>query len=179
MKCDEKDILNMLGNPGTCRKAFAYIVSQYSEQLYWKIRHFVLYHDDADDILQNVLMKAWLNLDSFKGDSKISTWLYRIAVNESLDFLRRQNKSQMVDNDLYAAKHLLADDFFDGDATEALLQEAIATLPEMQRTVFILRYYENMKYTEISDMLGRTEGALKANYHIAVQKISEYIKHKY
>ena len=168
----------MLGNPETRRKAFSHVVSRYSEQLYWKIRHFVLYHDDADDILQNVLMKAWLNIDTFKGDAKLSTWLYRIAVNESLDFLRRQKTTVSADAELYAAGHLLADDYFDGDATEALLQEAIATLPEMQRTVFVLRYYDNMTYADISAMLGRTEGALKANYHFAAQKIYEYIKHK-
>ena len=176
MTIDDKDILRMLASAETRRKAFGLMVSQYSEQLYWKIRHLVVYHDDADDVLQNVFVKAWLNLDHFKGESKVSTWLYRIAINESLDFLRRQKAVVSADGDLYDARHLMADNYFDGDRTEALLQEAIATLPEMQRTVFVMRYYDDMKYADISAVLGRTEGALKANYHLAAQKISEYIK---
>ena len=138
----------------------------------------MLYHDDADDILQNVFLKAWTNLDGFKGDAKLSTWLYRIAVNESLDFLRRQKTTLQADQDVSVAQHLMADDYFDGDAAEALLQEAIATLPEMQRAVFVLRYYDEMKYADISKIFDRTEGALKASYHIAMQKISEYIKYR-
>lgn len=178
MTVDDNTLLKMFASPETKRKAFGLIVSQYSEMLYWKIRHFVLYHDDADDVMQNVLMKAWMNIDRFKADSKISTWLYSIAVNESLDFLRRKKNVADADADLYAARHLIADEYFDGDATEALLQEAIAHLPDMQRTVFLLRYYDEMKYSEMSKMLERTEGALKANYHIAAQKVLDYIKHR-
>lgn len=178
MTVDDKDIVKMLRAPETRRQGFACMVRQYSELLYWKIRHFVLYHDDADDILQNVFLKAWVSLDGFKGDAKLSTWLYRIAVNESLDFLRRQKTTLQADQDISVAQHLMADDYFDGDTAEALLQEAIATLPEMQRAVFVLRYYDEMKYADISKMFDRTEGALKASYHIAMQKISEYIKHR-
>ena len=138
----------------------------------------MLYHDDADDILQNVFLKAWTNLDGFKGDAKLSTWLYRIAVNDSLDFLLRHTTTLQADQDVSVAQHLMADDYFDGDAAEALLQEAIATLPEMQRAVFVLRYYDEMKYADISKIFDRTEGALKASYHIAMQKISEYIKYR-
>lgn len=178
MNIDEAKLHKMLASPATRHAAFSMVVRQYSEMLYWKIRHFVLYHDDADDVLQNVFLKAWSNLDSFKGESKISTWLYTIAVNESLGFLRRRQSQIDADASLYTARHLLADEYFDGNQAEALLQEAIARLPEMQRTVFVMRYFEEMKYSEICKILNRSEGAMKANYHIAMNKISEYIKKK-
>lgn len=152
------------------------MVHQYSEQLYWKIRHIVIDHDDASDVLQNTFLKAWNNLDDFRNQSKISTWLYRIAINESLDFIRKQKNKVSADAELSLANKLMSDDYFDGDQTQALLQEAIATLPDVQRTVFTLKYYEEMKYSEISKILGTTEGALKASYHIAVKKITEYVK---
>ncbi len=160
------------------RKEFTMIVARYSETLYWKIRRIVLNHDDADDVLQNVFVKAWNNFENFQNKSKVSTWLYRIAINESLDFLRRQKKFQAVnaDENVSVANRLLADEYFDGDRIQALLQEAIARLPDVQRVVFNLRYYDGMKYSEISKILGTTEGALKASYHIAVGKISEYLK---
>jgi RNA polymerase sigma-70 factor (ECF subfamily) len=128
--------------------------------------------------LQNTFLKAWNNLGDFRNQSKISTWLYRIAINESLDFIRKQKNKISADADLSVANKLMADDYFDGDSTQALLQEAIATLPDVQRTVFTLKYYEEMKYSEISKILGTTEGALKASYHIAVKKITEYVKKK-
>ena len=128
--------------------------------------------------MQNTFLKAWNNLGDFRNQSKISTWLYRIAINESLDFIRKQKNKISADADLSVANKLMADDFFDGDSTQALLQETIATLPEVQRTVFTLKYYEEMKYSEISKILGTTEGALKASYHIAVKKITEYVKKK-
>jgi RNA polymerase sigma-70 factor (ECF subfamily) len=139
----------------------------------------VLSHEDANDVLQNVFLKAWSHLDDFHQDSKISTWIYRIAVNESLDFLRRK-KNQIVinadDGGQSVSQTLMADRYFDGDDTEALLQEAIAQLPDVQRTVFNLRYFEEMKYSDISKLLDTSEGALKASYHIAVKKISEFFK---
>lgn len=174
-KSDDK-IMQLLSKPTTVEKGFEMLVRQYSEPLYWKIRHFVLTHDDADDVLQNTFIKAWTNLAQFKGDSKISTWLYRIAINESLDFLRKQKAATNIsaDADLSVANRLMADDYFDGDRTQALLQEAIARLPEVQRTVFNLRYYDEMKYSDMSRMLGTSEGSLKASYHIAVQKITAF-----
>ena len=159
------------------RKAFEQIVCQYSEPLYWQIRRIVLNHEDANDVLQNTFIKAWTGIDNFQGDAKIGTWLSRIAINESLDFLRR--KSRVVsggDEDLSVAKSLMADPYFDGSETEALLQEAIASLPDVQRTEFQLRYFEDKKYSEISEILHTTEGALKASYHIAVKKITEFFK---
>ena len=154
------------------------IVDQYSQSLYWKIRSIVLTHEDADDVLQNTFLKAWKSLPTFQGKAKLSTWLYRIAINVSLDFLRRQKAATLssADADLSVANRLLADDYFDGDKSQAVLQEAIATLPDMQRTVFTLRYYDEMKYSEMSEILGTSEGSLKASYHIAVQKITDYVK---
>lgn len=162
----------------TKRKIFSSIVPQYSERLYWTIRRIVLCHDDADDVLQNVFMKVWNNIDDFQNRSKLSTWLYRIAVNESLDFLRHKRELPSIDTEANGgiANQLLADDFFDGDRAQALLQEAVASLPDVQRTVFNLRYYDEMKYSEISQILDTSEGALKASYHIAVKKIVAFVK---
>lgn len=177
---DDKLLIEKLTNPKTQRRAFEMLVNQYGEQLYWQIRRFVLSHDDANDVLQNAFIKAWQGIGSFHGDSKLLTWLSRIAINESLDFLRRQKNivTMSTDDESGIANTLMADDFFDGDETEAQLQEAIATLPEVQRTVFLLRYYDDMKYSDISSMLGTSEGALKASYHIAVKKISEFFKQR-
>ena len=169
----------MLSDEKTRRKGFELLVREYSEQLYWQIRRIVLVHEDADDVLQNSLIKAWNGLDNFHGDSKIITWLSRIAINESLDFMRRQKYAPMLstdDVDTGIANQLMADDYFDGDQTEAQLQEAIAKLPDVQRTVFTLRYYDEMKYSDISRITGTSEGALKASYHIAVKKISEFFR---
>ena len=175
---DEKEISIRLTDPATRREAFAMLVSQYSEQLYWHIRRMVLTHEDADDVLQNVFMKAWKSLDSFRSDSKPYTWLYRIAVNESIDFIRHKNAIGMLSTDedstTGVAAQLLADEYFDGDEIQAMLQEAITSLPEKQRAIFNMRYFDEMKYTDMSEILGTSVGALKASYHIAVKKISEY-----
>ena len=137
----------------------------------------MLNHEDANDVLQNTFIKAWTAIDTFQGDAKIGTWLSRIAINESIDFLRRNERVvSSADEDLSVANSLMADSYFDGTETEALLQEAIATLPDVQHTVFQLRYFEDMKYSEISEILHTTEGALKASYHIAVKKIYEFFK---
>jgi RNA polymerase sigma-70 factor (ECF subfamily) len=162
------------------QEAFSEIVNQYSEQLYWKIRGIVINHEDANDVLQNTFMKAWRSLDDFQGKSKLYTWLYKIAVNESLDFLRKQKHMQTVSADEApaVAGRLMADEYFDGDKTEALLVEAIETLPDVQRTVFSLRYFEEMKYSEMSKLLDTSEGSLKASYHIAMQKVTDYLKKK-
>lgn len=163
---------------GEKRRLFASIVPQYSEKLYWTIRRIVLGHEDANDVLQNVFIKAWNGLDDFQNRSNVSTWLYRIAVNESLGFLRRKKELASIDTAENAgvANRLMADDYFDGDMAQALLQEAIATLPDVQRVVFNLRYYDEMKYSDMSQMLNTTEGSLKASYHIAVKKIAAFMK---
>ena len=180
-KQEEQLLMQQLSDPTTQRKAFEQVVREYGEQLYWQIRRLVLVHEDADDVLQNVFIKAWSHLDDFHQDSRLSTWLYRIAVNESLDFLRKQKNNSMIHTDDVesgVANMLVADNYFDGDETQALLQEAISQLSEVQRTVFTLRYYDEMKYSEISQLLKTSEGSLKASYHIAVKKISEFFKHR-
>ena len=175
---DEAEVIRQLASSEGRQKVFPMIVDQYSQSLYWKIRSIVLTHEDADDVLQNTFLKAWKSLPTFQGKAKLSTWLYRIAINESLGFLRHQKTAALssADADLSVANRLLADDYFDGDKSQAVLQEAIATLPDVQRMVFTLRYYDEMKYSEISEILGTSEGSLKASYHIAVQKITDYVK---
>jgi RNA polymerase sigma-70 factor (ECF subfamily) len=129
--------------------------------------------------MQNVFIKAWTYLDGFHQDSRLYTWLYRIAVNESLDFMRRQKNAVSTDDvDSGVANTLMADRYFDGDETEAQLQEAIAQLPEVQRRVFTLRYFDDMKYSDMSQLLDTSEGSLKASYHIAVKKITEFFKRR-
>jgi len=167
-------------DPKAQREAFERIVDEYGEKLYWQVRRIVLSHDDANDVVQTVFMKAWTGLDNFNQDAKLSTWLYRIAINESLDFMRRK-KLQHVSMDgqeTGVASQLMADHYFDGTETEALLQEAIASLPDVQRTVFNLRYFEEMKYSQMSEIMKTSEGSLKASYHIAVKKISEFFKRR-
>lgn len=175
---DEAEVIRQLASSEGRQKVFPMIVDQYSQSLYWKIRSIVLTHEDADDVLQNTFLKAWKSLPTFQGKAKLSTWLYRIAINESLDFLRHQKTAVLssADADLSVANRLLADDYFDGDKSQAVLQEAIATLPDVQRMVFTLRYYDEMKYSEMSEILGTSEGSLKASYHIAVQKVTDYVK---
>jgi len=176
-KINEQLLTQQLADPATQRKAFEELVRQYSEQLYWQVRRIVLTHDDANDVLQNVFLKAWTHLDSYRQDSKVSTWLYRIAINESLDFVRKQKAHSMVSADAEEqgiAARLLADRYFEGSEAEALLQEAMDQLPDVQRTVFQLRYYDEMKYSDMSEMLHTSEGALKASYHIAVKKIADF-----
>ena len=171
----DKEMTDMIADARTRREGFEALVRQYSEPLYWKIRHIVITHEDADDVLQNAFLKIWKSLDSFQGKSSLSTWLYRIAINESLDFLRKQKTaSSSADEDMSVANKLLADEYFDGDEMQALLQEAVAQLPDVQKTVFTMKYYDEMKYSEISSVLHTTEGALKASYHLAVKKITEY-----
>ena len=176
---DDQQIKDLLSKPETQRRGFEIMVQQYSEQLYWQVRRIVLTHEDANDVMQNAFLKAWNALSTFHGDSRVMTWLSRIAINESLDFVRRQKNLSLIsadDEEGYVANTLMADDYFDGDETEAQLQAAIASLPEVQRTVFTLRYYDEMKYSEMSQLLKTSEGSLKASYHIAVKKISEFFK---
>jgi len=175
LKYNEKEILAELKNEAKRSRAFGMLVKHYRELLYWKIRHIVINHEDANDVLQNTFISIWNKIDGFQHRSQLSTWIYRIAINESLDFLRsKKNSPGPYDSAL--SRTLLADAYFDGDEVQALLQEAIATLPEVQRVVFNLHYFDEMKYREISQILRTSEGALKASYHLAVMKISAYLK---
>lgn len=176
MAGNDDKIYGLLASEKTRRKAFELIVKEYSQCLYWKIRYIVLTHEDADDVLQNTFMKAWSNIGSFRGRSRLSTWLCSIAINEALDCLRKSRNAVRAGNadDMSVARRLMADEYFDGDEAHAMLLEAVATLPDVQRTVFNLRYFDNMKYSEISAVMNTSGGALKASYHIAVKKISDY-----
>ena len=176
---NEKEIIALLQEPTRQREAFECIVKEYSEQLYWQIRRLVFSHDDANDILQNTFIKAWINIDYFRGDAKMSTWLYRIALNECLTFLNKQRAANQLSID-EADKELLnkleSDTYFDGDDTQKIFLQAIHTLPEKQQIVFNLKYFKEMKYEEISEILGTSIGGLKASYHHAVKKIEAFIE---
>jgi RNA polymerase sigma-70 factor (ECF subfamily) len=175
---DEEKLLEELRNPLTSRKAFARLVSEYSERLYWQIRKMVLSHDDANDILQDVFIKAWSNVENFRGEAKFTTWLYRIAINESITFLNKkriQNNVSIDDGDTFLLNVLESDTYFDGDMAQTQLQKAILTLPDKQRLVFQMKYFEEMKYEDMSDILGTSVGALKASYHHAVKKIEKIL----
>lgn len=166
-----------LRNPATREAAFSTLVREQGPQLYAQIRRIVQYHDDADDVLQNTFLKAWTALDTFRGESQLSTWLYRIALNESLTFLQKQHDvDSLSDEDCEVARTLESDPYFDGDETELLLQKAIATLPDKQRIVFNMKYFDDMKYETMSELLGTSVGALKASYHFAVKKIEQYFE---
>ena len=176
---NEKGIIALLQEPTRQREAFECIVKEYSEQLYWQIRRLVFSHDDANDILQNTFIKAWINIDYFRGDAKMSTWLYRIALNECLTFLNKQRAANQLSID-EADKELLnkleSDTYFDGDDTQKIFLQAIHTLPEKQQIVFNLKYFKEMKYEEISEIVGTSIGALKASYHHAVKKIEAFLE---
>ena len=177
---DEKELVKQLQDEKTASRAFETLLKHYTEPVYWQIRRMVLNHDDANDIVQNVFIKAWTNLHNFRGDAKLSTWLFKIAVNESINFLNKEkhragNITTDPEEDSLLLKNLEADDYFDGDALQIELQEAIAKLPEKQRLVFNMRYYDEMKYEEMSDILGTSVGALKASYHHAVKKLTDML----
>ncbi len=175
---DECEVLSLLQDESTQKQAFEMIVARYGEQLYWQIRRMVLSHEDADDLLQNTFMKAWLNIDYFRAEAKLSTWLYRIALNECLTFLNKQRVASIVPLDNLMTDALLSlesDPYFSGDKAQAALQKALLALPEKQRMVFHLKYYQEMKYEEMSTIFGTSVGALKASYHHAVKKIEKYL----
>ena len=174
----EENVVKRLGNPDTQREAFGEVVAELSEKLYWQIRKMVLNHDDANDVLQNTFLKGWINIDSFRGDSKISTWMYKIAVNECITFLNKQkamNNISLDNADSFLIETMRADEYFDGEELDEKLQKAILTLPDKQRLVFTMKYQDDMKYEEMSEILGTSVGALKASYHHAVKKIQEII----
>lgn len=174
---DPPALIERLRDPSHCRKAFEEVIDKYSEPLYWQIRRMVINHDDTDDILQNTFMKAWMSLENFRGDARLSTWLYKIAINESLSHLekeRRRNNISLDDEESLLVNMIEADEYFDGDELQKQFRKAIASLPEKQRLVFNMRYFDQMKYEQMSEVLGTTVGALKASYHHAVKKIEQY-----
>ena len=173
---DEDILIQQLRDERTRRSTFSMLVKEYSEPLYRHIRRMVVSHDDTDDILQNTFIKAWTGLDGFLGNAKVLTWLYRIATNETLTFISRNSHGEAVDDIETYATQLEADEWFDGDDLQARFTAAIQALPPKQRLVFNMKYYDEMKYEEMSAVLGTSTGALKASYHLAVKKISEYLQ---
>ena len=180
MHPDDKELLLEFRDPSQKERAFTAIIKKYQEKLYWHIRRMVVNHDDANDVLQNMFIKVWKGLDNFREDSQLYTWLYRIATNECLTFLEQEKKRSVVsledemDNGL--SNKVKADSEFDANKLEWRLQVAIQQLPEKQRVVFNLRYYDEMPYQEMSRILDTSEGALKASYHHAAKKIEEFLK---
>jgi len=165
-------------NPQTQNQAFQRLMQNYQKPLYIHVRNIVLNHDDADDVLQNTFVKIFQNLKNFKGESKLFTWMYRIATNEALTFLNQKAKKSGISSlelQNKAIDNLKADVYFDGDEIQIKLQKAIAQLPEKQQLVFKMKYFEELKYEEISEILGTSVGALKASYHHAVKKIEAFV----
>jgi RNA polymerase sigma-70 factor (ECF subfamily) len=176
---NEEETLRRLQDPKTQTRAFEEIVNHYSQPLYWQIRRLVVEHEDADDVLQNTFIKAWTNITSFRGESKLSTWLYKIAYNESLTFLNHKREQLSLDDlNSMVTETLESDPYFDGDETQLMLQEAINSLPDKQKAVFNMKYFEEMKYEEMSQITGTSVGALKASFHLAVKKIEEYFNNR-
>jgi RNA polymerase sigma factor (sigma-70 family) len=175
----DEELISQFAQPAHKEHAFTAIVKKYQQRLYWHIRRMVIEHEDANDVLQNVFIKAWKGLENFRADSSLYTWLYRIGTNESLTFLEKQKRNAAVTingekiSDL--TESIKGEENFDGQKAEWKLQLALQTLPDKQRQVFNLRYYDEMPYAEMSKVLDTSEGALKASYHIAAKKIEEYI----
>ncbi|MGQ7947069.1 RNA polymerase sigma factor [Flavobacterium sp. WC2509] len=175
---DEKEFIFSLLNPQTQNQAFQRLMQDYQKPLYVHVRNIVLNHDDANDVLQNTFVKVFQNLKNFKGESKLFTWMYRIATNEALTFLNQKAKKSGISSAELQSKaidNLKADIYFDGDEIQIKLQKAIAQLPEKQQLVFKMKYFEDLKYEEISEIVGTSVGALKASYHHAVKKIEAFV----
>lgn len=178
---EDSQLIERLRQPGSCREAFNEVVRRYSEPLYWQIRRIVESHDDASDVLQNSFLKAWQSIENFRGDARLSTWLYKIALNESITHLGKERKRlslSLDDEESHLANLIEADEWVDGDELALQLRKAIATLPEKQRLVFNMKYYDDMKYEQMSEILGTSVGALKASYHLAVKKIEKYFEER-
>lgn len=175
---EEQEFIKRLLNPKTQNQAFQRLISDYQRPLYNHVRNIVLNHDDTDDVLQNTFIKIFRHLKNFNGDSKIFSWIYRIATNEALTFLKQKSKLSGISSETLQNKtldNLEADVFFDGNEIQLKLQKAVALLPEKQQLIFKMKYFEELKYEEISEILGTSVGGLKASYHIAVKKIETYV----
>ncbi|SEQ53045.1 RNA polymerase sigma-70 factor, ECF subfamily [Hyunsoonleella jejuensis] len=175
---DEAQLVEQLQSDKEKEKAFRALMSLYKERLYWHIRNIVKSHDDADDVLQNTFIKVYKNIHNFKGDSKLFSWMYRIATNESITLINKNAKRLQITSEevqQLAINNLISDVYFEGNVIQLKLQKAIATLPEKQQLVFNMKYFEDIKYKDMSEILETSEGALKASYHIAVKKIEAYL----
>lgn len=171
-------ILDMLKDPGSASHGFSKLVAVYQEKVYWLIRRMVIDHDDTDDLVQETFLKVWKNIGKFKGESSLFTWIYRIATNEALGFIKAKKRKfifSLIGFEDHYLKKINDDSFFTGDEIQKKLQKAILSLPEKQRLVFNMKYYEEVKYEEMSEILGTSVGALKASYHHAVKKIEKFV----
>lgn len=178
MQVDDQHIITLYAVESSRNEALGLLISKYQQRLYWHIRKMVIDHDDADDVLQNTFIKIWKGLENFKGESALFTWLYRIATNEALGFLRKkqkENTQSLHPIEYQLSKSLESDTYFEGDEIQLKLQQAILTLPEKQRIVFNMRYYDEMPYEQMSEILETSVGALKASYHHAAKKIEEFL----
>ncbi|NUM51216.1 MAG: sigma-70 family RNA polymerase sigma factor [Flavobacteriales bacterium] len=176
---EDSELLSMFSDENSRNYAFNLIVKKYQQKIYWHIRRMVIDHDDANDVTQNTFIKAWKGLEAFKQEAQLYTWLYRIATNESINFLNKKRKVlllPLIDVERELSNKLEADAYFSGNVIQKKLQKALLQLPEKQRIVFNLKYFEEMKYEDMSTILNTSVGALKASYHIAVKKIEEYLK---
>ncbi|MDP4187582.1 MAG: sigma-70 family RNA polymerase sigma factor [Bacteroidota bacterium] len=176
---NDKELLRLFRSSENRNYAFNMIVRKYQERLYWHIRKMVLDHDDANDLLQNTFIKAWKGLDNFREDAELFTWLYRIATNETLTFLKQKRNKfllPIVDVEKELEQNLESDQYFDGNELQKKVQKAILTLPAKQRLIFNMKYFDDMKYEEIAEVLGTSVGALKASFHLATKKIQKYIE---
>ncbi|MCD0490285.1 sigma-70 family RNA polymerase sigma factor [Pedobacter sp. MC2016-14] len=175
---EDAEILEKFYNEKTRNEAFNLLINKYQQKIYWHIRRLVIDHDDTDDLVQDVFIKVWKNLEKFRNDSQLYTWIYRIATNESITFLNKkknQNNIPLDEVSTALSETLTASSYFNGDKVQMKLQQALLILPDKQRLVFNMKYYDDMKYEEISAVLGTSVGALKASFHIAVKKIEEYM----
>lgn len=175
---EEEELIAKLQSESEKNTAFKELLSQYKERLYWHIRKMVLDHDDADDVLQNTFIKIFRSIDGFKGESRLYSWMYRIATNEAITFINKKAKQHHISSEEIqqaAVENLKADDYFEGDEIQLKLQKAIATLPQKQQLVFNMKYFDDMTYEELSEILETSVGALKASYHLAVKKITAYL----
>ncbi len=181
VQVDDAEILRKFQDEKTRNEAFNLLLKKYQQKLYWHIRRMVIDHDDADDLIQDTFVKVWKNLPGFRSDAQLYTWMYRIATNECITFLnkKKQKNNIPLDDVAYELADTLADSsYFNGDQAQLKLQQAILTLPEKQRLVFNMKYYDDMKYEEMSDVLGTSVGALKASFHLAVKKIESFLLSK-
>ena len=175
----DQELLDLILNEKTKDHGFSLLVATYKERLYWHIRNIVKSHDDTDDVLQNTFIKVFRSLSGFKGESKLYSWLYRIATNEAITFINRKSKLMQISNEEVtelAIKNLESDVYFEGNEIQLKLQKAITLLPQKQQLVFNMKYFQEMKYKDMSDILDTSQGALKASYHLAVKKIEDYLK---
>ena len=175
---EDEEILAKFSEEKTRNEAFNLLISKYQEKIYWHVRRLVIDHDDADDLVQEVFIKVWKNLEKFRSDSKLYTWIYRIATNESITFLNKKKQHNHTPLDEVSeelSESLVEASYFNGDKIQLKLQQALLTLPEKQKLIFNMKYYDELKYEEISEILGTSVGALKASFHIAVKKIEVFM----